>query len=209
MRTPKPHRFVYRRYEQLTESGRWAVLTLQNSLSDTEDFRMGYREYVVDTTVSGDHVLDDWRWLTGSPLQLWHVTKAGDALLRDPTDGSIHFLDVIAGSVERIAEGDSDFESAVATPENAERWLMPDIVNGQAALGMRPERDECLSFKKPPVLGGQLEPDNFETCDVLVHFSIAGQIHRQVKDLPPGTKIGKLQIKEPGGQSKGPWWKLW
>jgi hypothetical protein len=168
-----------------------------------------YREYLIATTASGEQVLDDWRWLVGSALQLWHVTKAGDAFLRDRTDGSIHFLDVMAGTVERIAQSDSDFEATVATPENAERWLMPGIVNGQAALGMRPGRDECLSFKKPPVLGGQLEPDNFETCDVLVHFSIAGQIHRQVKDLPPGTKIGRLELKEPAGHTKRPWWRIW
>jgi hypothetical protein len=165
---------------------------------------MNYKRYLVDTVVPGDQVLDDWRWLIGSGLRLWHVTRAGDALLMDPTDGSIHFLDVIEGKVERIADSDTDFEAAVATTEHVERWLTPDIVNGQAALGMCPGRNECLSFKKPPVLGGQLEPNNFEICDVLVHFSIAGQIHRQVKDLPPGTKIGQIKIEEPGGHSKRP-----
>ena len=136
------------------------------------------------------------------------MTKAGDALLRDPADGSIHFLDVTSGTIERIAAGDTAFETAVASPENAERWLALEIVDGQAALGMRPGRNECLSFNRPPVLGGQVEPANFETCDVSVHLSLAGQIHQQVKDLPPGTKIGKMKIEEPAG-GKRPWWKLW
>jgi hypothetical protein len=188
---------------------RLSVRTLSDLQYDDESSRMGYHEYVADTTVSSDQVLDDWRWLTGSALQLWHITKAGDALLRNPTDGSIHFLDVIAGKVERIAEDESSFEALVAAPENSERWLMTDIVDGQASIGMRPRTNECLSFKKPPVLGGQLEPDNFETCDALVHLSIAGQIHQQVKDMPPGTKIGQIKIKRPGGKRKAPWWKIW
>jgi hypothetical protein len=170
---------------------------------------MNYREYLATTTGSSDDVLGEWRWLIGSELELWHVTKAGDALLHNPDDGSIHFLDVIGGKVQRIAANEAAFEAAVAEPENAERWLMLEIVDGQAALGMRPATDECLSFKHPPVLGGQLDPDNFETCSVLVHFSIAGQIHRQVKDLPPGTKIGEVRIEGPGGRSRRPWWRFW
>jgi hypothetical protein len=46
---------------------------------------------------------------------------------------------------------------------------VPPIVDGQAALGMRKGTNECLSPKHPPVLGGQIDPDNFETCNVLVH----------------------------------------
>jgi hypothetical protein len=68
--------------------------------------------------------------------------------------------------------------------------------------------NECLSFKHPPALGGQIHPNNFETCSVLVHFWIAGQLHRQVKDLPAGAKIGKIKIEEPGC-GKRPWWKFW
>jgi hypothetical protein len=154
-------------------------------------------------------VLDDWRWLIGPSLKLWHVTKAGDAFLRDPVNGSVHFLDLVSGTVERIAESECDFEAKIATREHAQRWLMPDVVNGQAMLGVRPGMNQCLSFKKPPVLGRELEPDNFETCDVLVHFSITGQIHRQVKDLPSGTKIGRISIKGPGGHDRRPWWRFW
>jgi hypothetical protein len=45
------------------------------------------------TSAPGDEVLSEWRWLTEPGLQLWHATKAGDALLRNPADTSIRFLD--------------------------------------------------------------------------------------------------------------------
>jgi hypothetical protein len=173
---------------------------------------MDYRRYIAETTVSSNEVLDDWRWLIGPDLELWCVTKAGDALLRSANDGSIHFLDVVAGKVERLADDEAAFEDAVASPTNADRWLVREVVEGQAALGMQPGTDECLSFKHPPALGGQLDPDNLETCNVPVHFSIAGQIHRQIKDLPPGTKIGKIKIVAPGASpasNSRPWWKFW
>lgn len=169
---------------------------------------MDYRQYFAETDATGEAVLGDWRWLIGPKLQLWKVTKAGDALLRHSDDGSIHFLDVVSGSVERIAENQTEFESAAKVLENADRWLMCEIVDDQAALGMSPGINECLSFKHPPVLGGRLDPDNFETCSVLVHFSIAGQIHEQVKDLPPGTPIGKIKLVDPE-RPKRPWWKFW
>jgi hypothetical protein len=157
-------------------------------------------------------VLADWRWLTGPAPQLWLVTKAGDALLRDPSDGSVHFLDTVAGKAERIARDEAEFLALVTSGANADRWLMPAIVDGQAALGMRPAPGECLSFKHPPALGGQLDPDNFETCSILVHFSITGQIHRQIRDLPPGTPITEIKFEPPGGGTGGgkrPWWKFW
>jgi hypothetical protein len=88
---------------------------------------------------------------------------------------------------------------------------MFDVVDGQAALGMKPEKDQCLSFKHPPALGGELEPDNIEVSDVWVHFSIAGQLLRQIKDVPAGTRITDIVVEGPGAtvRRKRPWWRFW
>jgi hypothetical protein len=169
---------------------------------------LDYRSYVTPTTVSGDAILDDWRWLTGPDLRLWIITKLGDAMLTDPANGSVHFLDTISGTLTQVASSTEAFQSVAQLSGDAEKWFMPDIVDGQAAMGMRPNTDECISFKHPPILGGKLSPDNFETCSVLVHFSLAGQIHKQVKDLPPGTKIGKVNVAQPA-TGRRPWWRFW
>lgn len=44
---------------------------------------------------------------------------------------------------------------------------------------------------------------------MLVHFSLADQIHPQLKDRSAGTKIGKTELVEPEADRKRPWWKLW
>ena len=76
---------------------------------------------------------------------------------------------------------------------------------------MKPGKSQCLSFKKPPVLGGKLEPSNFELSEIRVHFAIAGQLHRQIKNLPGGTRIDNVVIEAPGGPAKStrPWWRFW
>ena len=53
---------------------------------------------------------------------------------------------------------------------------------------------QLFSYKKLPIIGGDYSLDNFEPTDMEVHFSFAGQIHNQVKDLPVGTKIKEFKF---------------
>ena len=170
---------------------------------------MDYAKFLAATTYSGEELLNDWHWLMPAHLRLWHVTKTGDALLRDPVDGSIHLLDTSRGKVQRIAANESEFESLLNVSANQKRWLMTEIVNGQAMLGMRPAANQCLSFKQPLALGGELDPDNLEVIDIAVHFSISGQIHRQIKDIPPGEPIHQIRIEQPRSDRHRPWWRFW
>lgn len=159
------------------------------------------------TTYPIDRLLEDWRWLLPDEVELVVISKFGDAFVRRAKDGAILWLNVAEGVVEQVAPTLEEFQSALTQPEQVNDWFMSEIVEGQAALGMEPGTDECLSYKHPPVLGGCIEPENFEVCDIAVHFSIAGQVHRQVKDLPPGTKIGRVHLGEPTANK--PWWRFW
>ena len=51
--------------------------------------RMGYRDYVASCTYPSDHILKDWSWLIPDNLELWFVTKFGDAFLRDKATKTI------------------------------------------------------------------------------------------------------------------------
>jgi hypothetical protein len=77
------------------------------------------------------------------------TSQAGDALLHHPADGSIHFLDVISDKVEHVADNDTAFQGTLDSAENVDRWLMHQIVDGQAALGMRPGANECFVGEPP------------------------------------------------------------
>jgi hypothetical protein len=161
---------------------------------------MDYREYIAESSYNNDEILGDWQWLLEDKYSIWAITKFGDAFLMHNRDDSIHWLDTGDGRVEKIANSVEDFEEQCQEPDNFDNWFMREVVDGQEALQMRMGTNQCLNFIKPPILGGELHPDNLEVCDIAVHFSIAGQIHNQVKDLPPGTRIDKIKIK---GLGKG------
>lgn len=48
----------------------------------------------------------------------------------------------------------------------------------------------------PSQLGGSPDVGNVEVTDV-VAVNIAGQVHRQIRDLPAGTKISGVTLEEP------------
>ena len=73
-------------------------------------------------------------------------------------------------------------------PDNVNQWFIPQLVGDLIAGGKRLAPGQCYSYKIPPVLEGEIAPANFEPTDLSVHFSVLGQIHRQIKDTPPARR---------------------
>lgn len=140
-----------------------------------------------------DALLDDWRWLVGSDVQLLLVSAFGDLFLRD-RGGQVHWLETGAARYKPIAASVDEFQRNMQQRECADSWFSPEVVGDLITRGMRLQPNECYSYIKPPQLGGDLGIDNVETTDLEVHCSMFGQIAKQVKDLPPGAKIGKIKI---------------
>jgi Domain of unknown function (DUF1851) len=53
---------------------------------------------------------------------------------------------------------------------------------------------QIYDYTVAPALGGELGLDNVQTIDFVVGVNIAGQLHRQIKDLPPGTSISGVEL---------------
>lgn len=153
-----------------------------------------WEHITVDFEPGDVDLLSEWRWLIGETGQPILVTALGDAFLQEPDD-SIWWLDVAGGEFTQVAANPEEFDAAMA--ENADDWFAPKLVHDLLVSGATLKPNECFSYKKPPILGGQFGPKNFEPASLSVHFSIFGQLHRQVKDLPDGTPIGKIEIVDP------------
>ena len=138
-------------------------------------------------------LLEDWRWLIGTSARLLLVSSIGDAFLED-SDG-VHWLNVGDGSYTKIADSVAAFQSFLASSVKIDEWFIPQLVGDILASGTTRAHHECFGFKKPPVLGGEYAPGNFEATDLSVHFSMLGQLHKQIKNLPPGTPISRITIK--------------
>lgn len=135
-------------------------------------------------------LLDEWGWLLGKePFEVFRVTAMGDLFLID-AGGAVHFLDVIGGgTLEHFARSEREFDARIRESGARKRYLVTFVVRRLREAGVRLERNECYSPDVPFVLGGTLENANLHPCEVYVHASILGQIHRQLKDLPPNTPV--------------------
>ncbi len=155
-------------------------------------------------------LLSEWRWLVDESFEPVVISALGDLFLRHD-DGSIFWLDAGWGRLSRVAESAEEFKRLMVEPENAELWFRPHLVGDLLTAGQPLQQGKCFGYKIPPVLGGQAEPGNFEPTDLQVHLGVLGQIHRQVKDLPPGTPIHDVRIGglDGGSAMKKRWWQLW
>lgn len=154
-----------------------------------------------DLTIPADgidaaHLLDEWRWLVPKGLEPVVISALGDVFLQDEK-GRIFWLDTGWGQLTEVARDFEEFETLLKDEETAVEWFIPQLVGDLMQQGHELGRGQCFGFVVPPVLGGKIALDNFEPIDVNVHVGVLGQIHRQVKDLPPGTPIDQIRLSGP------------
>lgn len=172
-----------------------AAAELFRVAAEGEPVRITWNELTVSPDgVDLDGLLSEWRWLADGSFQPVVITALGDLFLRHD-DGRIFWLSAAWGQLTEVAASAEEFKRLMVQPANADAWFASDLVGDILTAGQRLRPGECFGTKIPPILGGEVEPDNFEPTDLQVHFGILGQIHRQVKDLPPGTPIGKIQFE--------------
>lgn len=155
--------------------------------------KITWNELTVQFDEDGEDLFDAWRWLIGNTTRPILIAALGDAFLQE-SDGSVWWLDVGAGKFEKIADSEDEFKKAIAA--NVNDWFLPQLLGDLLTSGVTLDRNECFSFKKPPVLGGDYSLENMEPTNLSVHFSIMGQIHQQVKDLPDGMPIRSIKISD-------------
>jgi hypothetical protein len=93
-----------------------------------------------------------------------------------------------------VAHDADEFRSLLADSAWVTDHLAPRVIADFRRNDLRLERGEIYSWKRPPVLGGEYELANAETSDIAVHFSLTGQIHQEVQNLPEGTSITEVRF---------------
>jgi hypothetical protein len=144
---------------------------------------------------SVDRLIGDWIWLIGNDKTPILVSAIGDLFLRDDKN-NIFWLNLGEGKLNLVANGNEEFEGKLKDIDQVNEWFMIDLIEELKNSGQDLTDIQVYSYKKLPILGGDYSADNFEATDIEVHFCFAGQIHEQVKDLPPGTKIGNVNFNK-------------
>ena len=153
-----------------------------------------------DLTVNFSHLdrqalLSDWSWLLGHSKFPILLAASGDAFVQDAETGSVHFLDLGAGVLSQVASSVCEFQSLLSDRDFVHKYFAVEMIADLRKSGCLLAPGQIYSFKKPPVLGGEYILGNIEPTDIEVHYSLAGQIHEQVSNLPEGTKITGVSIK--------------
>lgn len=136
--------------------------------------------------------LESWRWLPLEGKSAVCTSPFGDIFLED--DQGVWWLDTLEGALSRPWASREEFAAALSTAEGQDEFLLAGLGMAAEAGGLRPGPDQVYGFIIPPKIGGALDASNIEVQDFVVALYIAGQIHRQIHSMPPGTKITGLTV---------------
>ncbi|RYD68669.1 MAG: DUF1851 domain-containing protein [Verrucomicrobiaceae bacterium] len=153
-----------------------------------------------DLTVDFSHLdretlLGDWHWLMGANRLPVMITVAGDAFVQDGETGAVYFLDTVEGGLLEVASDGEVFSALLGDRDFVMQHFAVSLVAPLLSAGKGPAPGRLLSFKQPPVLGGEYATANLEEADIEVHFSLSGQIWSQVSQLPEGTPISSIELR--------------
>ncbi len=139
--------------------------------------------------------LSAWEWIGLDNLKPIAVTAFGDVFFQSEED--VLFLDTLEGNLTVAAHDTDELEEILNTEEGQDHYLFAGFVSHAMDEGKTLSENQCYDFKVYPVLGGEIEYENIEIADLAVSLDMRGQVHEQVKDLPPGTKVSDIKINRP------------
>lgn len=153
-----------------------------------------YKQFIKDiNNIDLEDICSDWQWLLNNEYLPVMVSMSGDMFLSGK-NGEISRLDTGKGRLEIVAQSLNEFINALEDTGNIEDWLLPSIVLNLIQNGLLLKENEIYSYRILPILHGDYSLTNFEVANIYVHFSITGQICKQLKELPDGTKIAKISF---------------
>lgn len=136
--------------------------------------------------------LESWSFLELADKQPLFTSPFGDVFLQ-AADG-FWFLDVIGGELNHRWSTEQEFSECLNSRAGQDEYLMIGLATAADEAGLKPNASEVYGFGVPPVLGGATEVSNVELSDFIVALNFAGQIHKQVRDLPSGTPISGVSL---------------
>ena len=134
-----------------------------------------------------DQALDSWDWIGLASCEPIFASLFGDIFFR-AADG-YWFLDSIDGSLSKPWATEADLRRALDSEEGQDRYLLGALATSAKARGIVLGAKQVYDFVPPPALGGSFDVDHLVVLDFVVSVNLAGQLHQQIKHLPPGTKI--------------------
>jgi len=136
--------------------------------------------------------LESWQWASVGTKTPLFTSPFGDVFFQ--AEDGFWWLDTLGGRLTRAWANADTLKAELATASGQDRYLLAGLAFEAESQGLIPTASQVYGFKTPPALGGALDIGNVETTDFVVSLNLAGQIHEQIRNLPPGTPISGLTI---------------
>ncbi|WP_375496410.1 hypothetical protein [uncultured Nostoc sp.] len=160
---------LYRVYK-LTEIEEWTVI-VENTFPD---FKGRIICFAYDW-LGRQFTLDSNRIIKGEPLILMFDVGSGEVVETTISFQDLHNLIV-------------DYPNEILASDFFAQWRL--------SVGYGIERHQCIGYKIPLFLNGKEELSNLEINSMKLYWELLGKILEQVRQLPPGTKVTKIEIQE-------------
>lgn len=149
------------------------------------------------TQVDYERALESWSWLDRlDGLTPMFASLLGDVVLAGPTGGR-WFLDTLEGTLIRKWASHADMAAELQTTAGLDQFLLAGLAEAASRAGLVLGDSQVYAFTVPPALGGQFDVSNIKVMDFVVAVNLAGQLHGQIRDLPPGTPISGFSLADP------------
>ena len=133
------------------------------------------------------NALTAWEWIGLEGKAPMFTSAFGNVFFR-AVDG-FWFLDRMAGTLTRPWETAGQLQNELDTAEGQSLYLSAGLVWAATERGLVPSETQVYDFAVPPILGGEQDPANVDVTDFTTALDMSGQIHGQLRDVPPGTPI--------------------
>lgn len=160
-----------------------------------EAVREGYPALALDIPAPDiERALTAWKWLNPPRTSVALVAPFGDLFFETP-DGVV-MLDMMEGRLRVVAKDRESFIQAIGDDAYRDELLGEIWVQTAAQRGLSLGPRDCLDWTLPPVLGGQCSAETLAKTLFVVKADLAGQLHKQMKDLPEGSPITGVALGE-------------
>jgi len=141
------------------------------------------------------NALESWKWLPIAGKKPFLTNAFGSVFFI--SENGVEILDVLEGMLVEVCDTKEELQNVLNTGEGQEMYLWASLVVDLNKGGKVLDQNQVYDFEVNPVLGGDYAIENIECTDFVVVVNVAGQIHGQVKDMPPGTPISEIKIIDP------------
>jgi hypothetical protein len=136
--------------------------------------------------------LDSWDWLDIGGKAPRFASLFGDVFLQD-RDGGWWFLNTFDGDLEALPDGLAPLD----TEDGRDRYLLEGLAAGAYhRRGLRLNADQVYTYVPPPAVTGDFAVERITVFDFVVAVNLAGQLHRQLRDKPPGWQVTGFEIAD-------------